>query len=815
MKSRRYLSWVWIVFMLGACSILVWNTAARISHLDYLSTIGAADENHTANVTGSDQGNTELTRGNSLPIPDQLEASYHWLAQTQRMLNRGEARVRHIDYENAPFGRTVFTPSPYRWWLGFVAWCEHLVTGAPPSTLVEKAALWADPILLAVTLAGLAILTAKYFGSLSASLVSIGLVSLFPFITGFLPGAPDDRGLAQALVIASVLLLSIAAVATPENEKARRRWFILAGIAGGLGLWVKVSVQLPVLLGIVGGGLLVSFLTPRGNAHKTATTPVLPWRAWAFAGAATTCVASLIEYSPSELWTWELSFIHPLHGLAWLGAGELLVQASTWLQNRTFSRSPKNLVLVSLSVAVVVVVPAALLKLHGTDVFILENMGAHLTRLHDGIVAKNLAAWMGIQGPSISLFLTLAPLGLLLPAFWVLTNRQTARATRTAVAITMGPVLVALAIACTQLVWWQTLDALLLVALAAVVPGISFKEMTAKARIGWISVTCALLAPGFIYVLVWDRPGKGNELNRTELQGLILRDLAGWLSQHSEPGAVNVLSPPSASTALCYYGAFRGIGSVCEENKDGIMAAIRIMSARNIQEAKEVVNRRKITHLVLMSWDTFFDDSTRAAAGQIEGTFRDQLKFTTLPHWLRPLAYPLPSIPGFEDQSVTVFEVVEEQDEATTLGNIALYFVEMGDLDQARSAAAGLTRFPIDFGAWVVRAQVAAATGDNAELEKVLKVLQSRLAARVQPLISWNRRVDLAAVLARAKVEAPAKKQLELCIADIDEAKIRSLSPGSVYRLLVLCRGLGVSMPPTQRALALSLVPSTLRGRLK
>jgi hypothetical protein len=185
-----------------------------------------------------------------------------------------------------------------------------------------------------------------------------------------------------------VLLLSTAAVVTPENEKARQRWFILGGIAGGLGLWVKVPVQLPVLLGIVGGGLLVSLLTPRGKSSKTVPTLVLPWRAWACAGAATTVVASLIEYSPSELWTWELSFVHPLHGLAWLSAGELLAQASTWLQNKTFSRSPKNLVLVSLSIATVVVVPAALLKRHGADVFVIDGMGSHLTRLHDGIVAK-------------------------------------------------------------------------------------------------------------------------------------------------------------------------------------------------------------------------------------------------------------------------------------------------------------------------------------------------------------------------------------------------------------------------------------------
>jgi hypothetical protein len=92
------------------------------------------------------------------------------------------------------------------------------------------------------------------------------------------------------------------------------------------------------------------------------------------------------------------------------------------------------------------------------------------------------------------------------------------------------------------------------------------------------------------------------------------------------------------------------------------------------------------------------------------------------------------------------------------------------------------------------------ATGDDAELAKVLKVLQSRLGARVQPLLAWDRRVDLAVVLARAKIETLAKKQLELCVADIDEAKIRSLSPASVYRLLVLCRGFEVTMPPDQRA---------------
>lgn len=823
MKSPRSLAWVWLVFLLGAGGIFIWNTKARIDRLDYLATVGAPAENHPAVVTGSAPGKVEVTPNNSLLVPDQLVASYHWLSQTQRMLNRGEVRVRHIEYENAPFGRGVLTPSPYRWWLGFVAWCGHVATGVPASILVEKAALWADPIILGILLLGGVILTARYFGSLSASLVSVGLVSLFPFTTGFLPGAPDDRGLAQALAVASVLLLAIGTVATPANESARRRWFILAGIAGGLGLWVKVAVQLPVLLGIAGGGVLVSRVAPRGNSSKPlrpaqggpASTPVLPWRAWACAGAATAFIASLIEYSPSELRRLELSFIHPLHALAWLGAGELLAQASAWLQNRTFSRSAGNLFRVAAAIVAVVAAPAALLKLHGTDLFVLESMNSHLTRFHDGIVAKNLAAWMVGQGPSLSLLLTLAPLGILFPAFWVLTNGKVARPTRAAVAITVGPVLVAAALACSQLVWWQTLDALLLVALAAVVPGISAREIATKARWGGISIALAALTPGFVYALAWDRPAKGSELGQTELQTLILRDLAGWIGGHSDPAAtVTVLSPPSASPALSYYGAFRGIGSLCEENQEGLMAAIRILSSQSLRETKEIVNRRKITHIVLLSWDTFYDDVIRAE-GPIEGTFRDHLRLSKLPNWLRPVAYPTPAIAGFEDHSVTVFEVVEEQDDATTLSNIALYFVEVGNWEGARLAANGLARYSIDFGAWVARAQVAAATGDNAELEKILKVLQSRLAARVQPLITWDRRVDLAVVLARAKVETLAKKQLELCIADIDEAKLRSLSPGSVYRLLVLCRGLDVTMPPDQRAYALSLVPADLRARLK
>lgn len=815
MESPRHFSPVWLAFVLGAGAILVWHTAARIRRLDYLSSIGAPGESQPGAARASAAGGAELTPGNSLPLPAELAASFDWLAQTQRMLNLGEARVRHIDYENAPFGRAVLTPSPYRWWLGFLAWCEHVATGAPAAAEVEKAALLADPLLWGLLLLGSALFAARYFGALSAALVSVGLVTLFPFVTGFWPGAPDDRGLAEALALASVLLLAGAAAAPPEGGMVRRRGFILAGVAGGLGLWVKVSLQLPVLWGIAAGGVLVALLAPCGDAPATGPARPLPWRAWACAGAATTVLASLIEYSPSELWKWDLSHIHPLQGLAWLGAGELLVQASAWLRDRTFSRSRGNLLLVSLSAAAVIAVPVALLLRPGAGLFASDPMSSHLTRLRGGFVAPSLADWAVIQGPSIWLWLTLAPLLALLPAAWVLRNRRVPAPLRAAVAIALGPVLVALAFACVKLAWWQTLDALLLVVLAAAAPGISLPAVGRKVRLGGMSLVVVALLPGLVYALARGRTNPREPLSRAELQDLILRDLAGWIGRHSAPGSVTVLSPPAASTPLCYYGAFRGLGPASDANESGLRAALRIMSARNMEEAEAMVNRRGITDIVLLSWDPFYDDFVRAADGRLAGTFLDRLNVTALPRWLRPRAYPMPSIPGFQDQSVTVLEVVAEQDEATALGNIALYFAEMGDLDRARAAAAELARFSTDFGAWVARAQVAAALHDDDELATDLAMLRSRLALRVQPLVSWNRRVDLAVVLARARLPELARRQVTLCIKAIDADRIRSLSPLSDYRLLVLCRGLGVAMPPAEHALALSLAPPSLRARLQ
>src|SRR5471032_533627 len=170
-KPSRFSSLAWLAVPFAACVFLIWMNVVRIGHIESVSMLGGWSEKPPVAVSASSA--PELESGNKLIVPEQLTESYHWLAQTQRMFNRGEWRVRHIDYENAPFGRAVHSPSPYRWWLGAIAWCDHVFSGRSPASAVERAALVADPILHLLFLLGTTLLVAWRFGVLPAALISI------------------------------------------------------------------------------------------------------------------------------------------------------------------------------------------------------------------------------------------------------------------------------------------------------------------------------------------------------------------------------------------------------------------------------------------------------------------------------------------------------------------------------------------------------------------------------------------------------------------------------------------------------------------
>lgn len=800
---------LWIVVPLLAAGWLLRADSARLARVQYVTGVVPGDAVvSAASPTGYAGGVRDLV------IPAQNAGSFHWIAQTQQMLARGEWRVRHIDYENAPFGREIHTPSPYRWWLGFVAWVDHAVSGRPIGAAVERAAVLGDPALHLLLLAGTVILTAWRFGTGPAALASLGLAWFFPFAAGFPPGAPDDKTLSLVCAAGSILLLQ-AGLRGPGGATAPRessRWFFAAGVAGGFGLWVGPTEQIPVIVGLAVGAVIAAWVLRRDPAAGAAPNQ---WLAWALGGASTSLLCYLWEYYPTQLGSWRLQENHPLYALAWLGLGTALGPLTSMLRARTALRSFRNWAGIMLGLAGVAAVGTAMAAYHDAGFLSVDPGTYRLSRLPVSPEAASLWAWLTHDGITAVAVATLLPLLAVLPAAWLLWRPGVPAHARVAIALGLGPVLLIAGLACWQLGRWSSVDVALLALLIAIIAALREIFPARVAPWLWGAGLAALLLPGALQLRPADSAPASTPLNEAEVSALISRDLAHWLARRTGADKPVVLAPPDVTMALHYYGGLPGIGTLSAGNQEGFSAAARIFAATTAQEAQVRIQRREVAYIIIPSWDTYLNEYLRLSSVQPEFAFLSGLRNWAPIPWLRPVAYQLPGVPGYEGQFIAVFEVVPEQEEATVLGGQAQYFAELGQLEYAAATAQALQRFPTDLGALIARGQVAMARRDSAGLQEVLNLLAPRLAAGAARNLSWSRRVDLVALLAQGRQMEDAREQVRRCLADANEKRLRTASTASLYRLLVLAKAFGLELPdPALRALARDLMPPDSRSQL-
>lgn len=802
--SARLSSYVlWIVAPIIALAFLLWIDAARVRRVELITSLGGAS---AAIDPESPTGYANGVR--MLIVPAHNNESYQSIAQTQLMIAGGDWRLRHVDYDNAPLGREVLSPSPYRWWLAAVAWGEHVLSGRPIGLAVERAALWADPILHILLLVGTAVFVRWRFGTLPAILVSIGVMMLFPLAGSFIPGSPDSRNLAHIALFASVLILA-AGVFTIESGNTRAgRWFFAAGLVAGGALWLGVSA-VPILIGVGLGGLVAAWLGRRDN-----DTEPLPWRNWGVGGAVGTLAAFLMEYAPAQmdLGAWRLTEVQPLYALAWLGGGEALTRIAEWMRSGRPGR--RGLVTLGAASLALLSVPAVMLFKHDAGFLNAHALANVLTSLDGGTEAGDAAEWMSRDFPTLRLIAACLPLAILGVALWLAWRRNTQPLRRAALIIVLGPAIVALGLACVRLSWWNQLDFMLLVLLVVASTGAaSIQTLNLRAGV-WIAGTIAIFCPGIVALLPPALDSDKPVLTWVELDGLIERDFAHWLARRVGPGEGIVLAPPNLTVSLMFHGGLRGLGSPYRENTAGFRAATRIAGATSADEAQALVQQRRLTHIVIPSWDGFLDEYARLGANQPENSLMGLLHKWLPPRWLRPVAYRMPQVAGFEDQSVVVFEVVDLQDNAVALSRLAEYFVEVGELNLAAASGEALGRlFPDDLGATVARMETAISTGDQEGARAAFDVLEAQLASGTPQALPWDRRVSLAIVLGTAKRFDQARTQLEQCLGEIDDTRLRTLTTDSLYRFLTLTKALGLKIEDPQLAeLASQLLPPEMRA---
>lgn len=805
---------VWLIVPLLALGFTGWVNGQRIQRLEHVAALTRGEDAvvDAGSLTGYAGGIRERV------LTDHAGRSHEWIAQTQRMLGRGDWQIRQIDSENAPWGRPTHATAPYRWWLGFVAWMHHLLGGQPVGIAVERAALFADPLLHLLALLGVAVFAFRYSGPLAASLAVACGALLYPFAAGFLPGVPDDFALKLICVFGSLLplLAGLRALEAKSSDcpTTARLWFTLAGIFGGLGFWVSPASQMPLVTGISLGALLAACIRRNPIQENRESLSEIPWRHWSLSGAITVLVASLFEFYPHSLGTWELRALHPLYGLGWLGGGELLTRIARWIERGGASWNPRDLFIKLLALAALLTVPLVMLRTSNPGFLATDLLSFRLTKQPDAALFANLGVWLNTEGLTAPCLAALLPLLWLGPALWLLARRQTSRSGRTALALILGTVAPALGLAYFQLSWWMLLDAHLLVLLVATTAASGVEEQPHRAR-GWIPAACALvlLLPGAFRLIPAGKSLPDNSLTMSEALGLVERDLAHWLAKRTDDGTPPIVhAPPNLTTTLAYYGGVHGLGTLSWENQEGLLFAIRTAISTSRDETAALLRRRNVTYIVVPSWDGFFDSYIQNASVQTGDMLYRGLTRWSLPPWLQPVPYRLPVLPGFENQSVRIFKVVDDQDPPSAASRLTEYFIEQGEWENAKTAHQALLKYPADFGAQVARAQLWAALRDADNFRPVFAALLNRLAAGADRHLPWDRRVSLAVVLTDGNRLDLARPQVERCLAELDESRLRSLTTGSLYHLLAMNKALGFEIAdPKLRDLALQLLPAELR----
>ncbi len=793
--SRRTAPIIWMAALVSSLAVGLWVHERRATQVE--SVTAAVPTTATldpASPTGYAGGVRQLV------VPGGNADAFQWVVQTQQMLATGNWRVREAAYDNAPQGRPVHLPSPYRWWLATLAWVDRVLTGNPAGLAVERAALWADPVLHLLAVGVFGAFTAWRFGALAAAMLAGGLVFVFPFAGLFVSGAPEDTGLTQVVILASLLSLLAGVLPPAPTPRARAVWFGGSGALAGGALWLNPSAAVPVIGGLALGGLVLAWRRRGTDAGEP-----LPWRMWGACGATVTMLGYLLEFAPAHL-SWSTPGpveIHPAYAITWLGLGDLLERAARRIEGAPWAGSRAGRVAAVAALVALFVLPATLLLL-GTPGFLApENSASRLTALNGGIRGENLFAWLKADGPSLAFWAAVAPCLLVVGAFQRLPRVRPDHGGNAGAALLLGPAIIALGVAAARLSWWSHLDTVLLAILVAMAGSVRGTPIAPGRWIAWLVLAIALFLPG-AWLLVVRPAGQARDerIAVQDQQSLVERDLAHWLARRSGPDGANVLAPPNMTASLIYYGGLSGLGSPYRENEAGFAAAVRVAAATSADEAEALARQRMLSHIVMPTWDAFLDEYARLGTHQPESSLIGLLHAWLPPRWLVPVAYQVPAVSTYAGERVLIFEITDLQDLSLAWSRMAGYFVDMGDLELASELCRAIEeRFPDDLGGLISIARTQLARNQRFLLARTLDIIEARIDEGADEALPWDLRVSLSLVLAAADRTERARDQTALCVDYAGEAELRRLGSASFRPFAALCHEFGLTFaePELQR----------------
>lgn len=844
---RSFQKHCWVLVLALALGLVVADSICRMRGIQAVTEMRISDLPIPQKDPGSPTGYALGVR--NVILPEMGVDGRHWVMQAQQMLTEGPARVRKVDYDNAPFGREVHWSSSFRWWLAAVAWVDSKISGEPLPISVERVSPYAGTILLVLILLVLVPVVAWRFGAVPASLLTLACTLVLPFFEHFCTGYPDHHGIVGVFGMLTVLFLAAGGAGWLRLENAgaeqfgaedqalfrwlpdrkiARRWFVASAVAGGAGLWVSAASEVPVMIGVGLGALLSCGLCARGEGSRRAWRydPAL-WRLWGAAGFCASLAFYLLEYFPSHFGM-RLEVNHPLYALAWLGAGDLLCRACQWFQSGRLLRSPRELPGLLASILAVAVLPACIAFFKERTFFVSD---AFLWAIHEDYIMEFRNVFRHLRDPRFNIaplvnnnVLPLVGMALMLP---LLLFTRVRRPWKALVLFTLIPGVTLFLLAILQ-VRWQGMScaawfaAMVMTATVLTRPGTGFRW-----TLGWKIIPPVLLAFVFLpypYFAVpyWVKTlGGQSAVSRSGISDAIERDVAYYLRSRLGREKGVVLSGPTVTTSLIYHGGMDGIGTLYWENIGGLKAAAEIFGAPSEEKAFELIQKRGVTHIVVFSFDPFDEEYARLSRGLRLGQEAPKDAFMVgvnqggrIPSWLRPLPYALPPDDLYEGFDVVILEVAPHQTPELAIVRIAQFLEEKGNPQKAATHLAPLLeRQPQFLPALIAFGLLQCAQGQAEEFPRTVEGVRAALGQA--DALDFEDRVDLARLFAAAADDAAAAEQLRACLEKAREDNLRKLRPNALYDLANLADVLGLRLEFANTVrLAFDLLPPAARGQL-
>lgn len=597
------------------------------------------------------------------PGPIYLENdSYYWLSYAQRIARGEDWRIRHTMMDAFPTGREVHWSQVTSWAMVLFGKVRAAYTGESLFIAVERASVAINPLLYVLAATGLFVVLSRRLGMLPSALMITFLGSLGDVGWMFQALRPGHQGFHLVFGVGSVLGLLLGGMSLSSGEvesgpswslfhtirlsnlKSAKRWFLFAGFATGLALWVSATIESFFIYPMMGAFVLLLLLIParRLTAENVSVHPNL-WRYWGLTAGGTGLFFYLLEYFPHHM-TMRMEVNHPVYDVAVVGCGELL--RSLMMLRWERRRSSATLIVVTALALAVAVLPLTLTMLgpitwhHMRDpqMLRLHNFIQEFYIFSNYVKTNRLSRLFNLYGvvPLISL---LAPLLLL--------RRDLSVSKVVWLTCTFAYACSFAVVGYIQIRWLGFYAAF--ACLSALVAGhIAFEVVPKPTGIPRTLLAFALSGLLLVQPAVFFRrqfTDLRNDLNglaiENEVVVPILNKRIAYALKASPASPKAVIADPGIAPALGYFGGIPCLTSFYWENLDGLHDATRFLAAKNPEDAHAIAIKTGATHVIIppdprLPISFYFIAYGHYDVPDTAHTFVARLLAGTAPLWIQP-----------------------------------------------------------------------------------------------------------------------------------------------------------------------------------